>query len=1164
MKKKILTAVLGSFAMLALLSIPMAKKAIAAEENVTLKTEYEYRLLGDIYEVQGVLVSATDPQGNVIPNDTKRVYLNWASGSYTFVYTNKTVKVKVYEEMPADSVEYSFALPTEAIVGVEVVFPFAQISSEIIRVDGAPLIADYDYTLSIYKDKELIKTFQPKEGAFAYNFLTSGTYTLSYEYMNCFEEKVSVDSVIAVRDERIIKSNIAENIGLYSSISIQDFYGEYIGQRYSASVTILDTYGSKTPLTSEYTFTTEGKYTLELACEFDGNRQSENIEVEVAPDLQSFITQTDGVASITKTKRLSNMALSEENLLVLSVNNSASFYYNGVINLNNFTKNDQIISMFPNTLKDHTGVSAITVSLIDVYDPTNILKINYERNSNRDGAVADYDNVFMNVAYGSVSSAVKNYSGINNKSVAWSSSFYTYWASPEFSKKNAANVNQFYSLNFSYDVEENTVYSYSNYGFIGVEGENRTGAGLYPILNMNSNALSEKFKGFKTGEVYLKVDVTGNGDVALSSIAGKTIANVDRSAYEQNDGILTGENDFSITGVKGIEYPLKPAVSGKFVSEAATYILKDPDGNIVEGTQNGFIPQKSGLYSLIYTAKNEFGVEVEKSFTVEIVEGNKNIVILYMFPSEIDAGSLYTVGKPVVTGGHGTVEYEMYLNGEKVSAGDKVKVGLDMEIRVDAVDALGLTKSETFVANINQNIVESDIQFPRSAKCGEEFVFPQGNIYDYATQSYVKYGIYVNGQKVGASMVLPSEPTTLSVEYRTATQSKTYLLNVIKNVYAVPQDLLAFDGNGEITSAGFYLTVNKDSSVQFPYPMSSSDLEIVFYILEEELTFGEMQFTFTGLDGTSAVATIVDLNTVKPKLFINGKDTGKLVPRILSIGSNTMPEKFKGKQYYSFTLSYNNAYRGIMVSGKPLAKIQTDVNGFAFNGFGGGVYLDIKAGGLAAGKETAEYCLNTVSNQKLVTIAFQNGDVVGPQLCSNDLAKNKVVQYGEIIDFSALTAYDVLSANSTVRLTLITPDNIVLFENQKAQDVGKVCFKQYGHYRLTVVSTDGNGQSDKKVFTYTVEDVEAPILALEKTENMTAKQNTTVMLYNATATDNYSACTIQVVVYAPNGVPFTVAESSEIKDVQLQLTMVGVYKVRYFAFDAEGNITSAYYTIEVE
>ena len=1164
MKKKILTAILSGMAMLVAFAIPITQKAIAAEEVSTLKTEYEYRLLGDTYEVQGTLISATDPLGNSIPTDTKSVYLNWASGSYTFVYSKKTVKVKVYEEMPEDNVEYSFAVPTEAVAGVEVEFPFAQISSEIVRVDGAPLIADYEYTFSIYKGNEMIKTFQPKEGMFAYTFLSSGEYALSYEYTNCFKEEVAITSVITVRDERIIKTSVTSSVGLYSTITPEDFYGEYIGETYPVSVTVLDTEGKKTPLTSEYTFQRGGQYELELVCEFDGNPQSRVLEVSVAPDLQSFITEADGVLDLAKVKRLSNMALSEENLLVLTVNNGATFYYNGVINLNDFTKNDQLISMFPNTLKDHTGVSGITVSLIDVYDSTNVLKINYERNSNRDGAVADYDNVFVSVAYGSVSSAVKNYSGINNKSVAWSSSFYTYWASPEFSQKNAANANQFYSLNFSYDMDENTIYSYSNYGFIGVEGENRTGAGLYPILNMNSNALSEKFRGFKTGEVYLKVDVVGSGDVALSSIAGKTIANVDKAAYEQADGILTGENDFAVKGVVGVAYPLKPAISGKFVSSPAVYTLKDPDGATIEVAGNAFIPQKAGIYTLVYTAKNEFAVEVEKSFTVEVLEEENPIAVLYTFPSKLDAGDLYTIRKPVVTGGHGTLSYEIYLNGEKVSAGDKVKVGLQMEICVSAVDALGLTKREVFVANVNQDIIESNIQFPRTAKCGETFVFPQGDIYYYATQSYVSYDVYVNGQKVGESMVLPVEPTTLSIEYRTATKSKTYLLNVIKNTYETPQDLLAFEGEGEITSAGFYLTVEKDSEVQFPYPMSASELEVVFYVLEEEMNFGEMQFTFTGLGGKRVLVAIADLNTVKPKLLINGVDTGKIVPRLLSVGSNTMPENFKGKQYYSFTLSYNEAYRGIMVSGKPLAKIQTDADGFAFDGFNGGVYLDIKAGAVMDNVDTVSYCLNTVSNQKLVSIAFQNGDVVGPQLYSNDLAKNKIVEYGEVVDFSTISAYDVLSANATVRLTLITPDNIVLFENQKAQDVGKVCFKQYGNYRLTIVSTDGNGQSDRKVFTYTVEDIEAPVLSLEKTENMVAQRNETVRLYNATATDNYSTCTIRVMVYAPNGEVFALAEGRTIKDVQLQVTMAGIYKIRYFVEDEDGNIASAYYTIEVQ
>ena len=1163
MKKRIWIAALSCVALACVFTAPVVNKTKAEMDAPSNVTVYEYRLLGDTYTVQGSLMSATDPQGNSIPTDTKSVYLNWASGSYTFVYNKKTVMVKVYEEMPTDDVVYAFDLPTEAVAGVEVEFPTALISSDIVRVDGAPMLEDYAYKVSVYSGDELLQTFTPNKDKLTYTFAKSGQYTLSYEYTNCFEKAVSFDTVITVRDERIIKSNIQKNVGLYSTISASDFYGLYLGKQYPVRVAITDFTGQEISLNASYTFTSAGDYTLHLTCAFDGNSQTKDMDITVAPDLTSFITEMDGVTGISTVKKLSNMAMAENNLLVLSLNNNSSFYYKGVINLHEFTKNDQLISLFPNTLKDHTGVSAITVSLIDVYDPTNVVKINYERNSNRDGAVADYDNAFVNVAYGSVSSAVKNYSGINNKSVSWSSTFYNYWASPEFSQKNASNANQFYSLNFSYDIDENTIYSYSNYGFIGVEGESRTGAGLYPILNMNSNTLSEKFKGFKTGEVYLKVDITGSGDVAISSIAGKTIANVDKDSYEMSDGILTGENDFSLTGVVGVKYPVKTATSGKFVNEAATCVLTDPDGDIVQVSADGFIPEKAGTYLLVYTAKNEFGVSVEKTFSLEVQENQDPIMILYTFPSEIDAGSLYTVRKPVVTGGHGEVAYEIYLNGEKVSVGDKVKVGLNLEIRIDATDALGLTDTKAFTANINKYVIESDIQFPRSAGCGDTFVLPQGKIYDYSVEGYVDYEIYVNGVKAEDSFVLPEEPTVLSVEYRTETQTQTFTLNVIKKTSATPQDLLEFEGVGEITSAGFYLDVKKDSEVRFPYPMSSGELEIIFYVLESELNFGEMHFSLTGLDGKNVTFTIADLDTVKPKLWINGVDTGKIVPRILSTGANTMPDIFKGQKYYSFSITYSDMYKGILVSGKPLAKIVTDSNGFAFDGFGGGVYLDMLAGDLAKDAESVRYCLNTVSNQKLVTIAFQNGDVVGPLVYSDGLTKNKMVAYGETIDFSALTAYDVLSASASVRLTLITPDNITLFENQLAKDVGKVCFNQYGNYRLTIVATDANGQTDRNVYTYTVEDVEAPILTLEKTDNITAKYNDTVTVYNATAKDNYSACTIRVVVYAPNGEVYTLANAAEIKEVQLTLSMVGTYKIRYFVTDENENVSSAYYTIEV-
>ena len=212
MKKRILTAALGCVALACVCTAPMVKNTKAEVDTSSNVTVYEYRLLGDTYTVQGSLISATDPQGNNIPSDTTSVYLNWASGSYTFVYNKKTVKVKVYEEMPTDNVVYAFDLPTEAVAGVEVDFPTALISSDIIRVDGAPMLEDYAYKVSIYSGDELLQTFTPNKDDLTYTFAKSGQYTLAYEYTNCFEKTVSFDTVITVRDERIIKSNIQKKI----------------------------------------------------------------------------------------------------------------------------------------------------------------------------------------------------------------------------------------------------------------------------------------------------------------------------------------------------------------------------------------------------------------------------------------------------------------------------------------------------------------------------------------------------------------------------------------------------------------------------------------------------------------------------------------------------------------------------------------------------------------------------------------------------------------------------------------------------------------------------------------------------------------------------------------------------------------------------------------
>lgn len=1132
-----------------------------AEAASDKTVSYEYKLLGDTYSVDG-LVSATDPKGNDIPLSQGDITLNWASGSYVFEYASKIVKVKVYEEMPEDKIVYEFPIETSVKSGVEITFPTATISSQIVRIDGAPKIGDYSYTVEVLKNGKAVHTINPSKDNLIYEFSVGGEYVLSYVYTNCFEKQVSFDTSVTVTDEKAIKTSLSNKIALYEEISSSDFYGSFMGEKYAVSLNVKNAEG-QVIATDKYRFTESGNYTAAVSSEIDGETITREFNLEVAPSVSSFIAEADGVKGIDEINSLSSCITTADKMLAISVGPNSSFYYKGVINLNDYTKNDKLISIFPNSLPGSVGVSQIVVSLIDVYDSENVLKINFSKNSNRNGAVADYDNSFTNVSYGSVTSAVQNYGNKKDTSVAWNSTFYSYWASPEFSDKNAAKVNKYSSLNFSLDVKGNTVYSCADYHFINVEGSSLSGVTFYPILNMNDGNLAERFKGFTTGEVYMKVDVTGAGDIAIESIAGKSIASVSADDYITSDGILTGENDYTVEGVVNTLYPLSHAVSGKFNSHAAECVVKDPSGAAVDMTEKGFIPKVSGTYTLAYTAENEFGVSVTKTYKIKVAATATPMFITYSLPKELDAGTTLKINKPVIIGGNGKISYEIYFNGEKVSVGDIFRITDKAEITVKATDLLGFTETANFNADVNTEVIESDVIFPKSAPCSSRFILPSGNIHYYKTGENIEYEVYANGELIENDYImLPDEPTVMNIEYRTAVGSVYYKLNVINKQVDDINEFLSLDGTAEITSAGIYATVKQGSKISFPYAMSAEELNATLYILESELNFDVIEFILTGENGQTLKFSIEDLKAVKSKVYVNGVDTGKTMQKISNTGNRNMPPKFVGKTYYSYSIAYDDNYGGILVNGKPFVKIEYTADGFPFDGFGGGVYLDIVAG--ASGEENASLCINTVSNQKLITIAFENGDVVAPKLYANNLAKNTIVEYGDIIDFSGIKAYDVLSGYGEVKLSLIMPDGTVLFKDVKAADVGKVKFAVYGNYRLTMTATDVNGQSDSALYIYTVEDLVDPELSLEKTDDITAKVGSTVSLYDATAKDNYSTCNIRVVAYAPDGTVKVLASGKEIKNISFTPMVKGTYRIRYFATDENDNVVSVSFTVNAQ
>ncbi len=1162
--KKLYTVLLVAFVTVLLLSVSIFAIANSRSEK---KTVYKYALLGDTYTVEDEFISGTTPKGESISADTETVYLNWASGSYIFEYENKIVNLKVYESAPADKTELKGEIPFSVPAGKETVFPGYSAESGIFRTDGAPEIGSYSVDAVFWFGGNKVQTVKNVSSDFKFTPREAGLWVLSYEYKDVFGRVRTADYPFTVTNDRIIISSLKDIYYVGGKISSSSVYGFYNGKVYPAVLSIQLPDGSTEEVSGSYTFAGEGAYRLTASVTMEGQSVEEYYDIDVKSGLQSFIGTQNGFKDGVLHQGYPNVnsLTSGSSGLLLDMNSaSASFTYNGIIDLDEIGKNTPVISFTPNHTYGGT-ISKISVTLTDVYNSKNSITVNFSENGDMTETTMSYDNTFVNTTFNGVTTAVRNYYPLVGSSVGWTTTFNTFYVSPSNTNpdKSYPVASQAYAMNFAFDTAENTVYSYGQYHLVewgsrpAPEGyPTGSAVGWYPIADLEDPTLVTQFGGFTTGEVYLSLKVeAGRGDLMLYSIGNVSFANTD-TGYASNSSIVFGGFDGSIPAVLGVPYEL-PFVENDYITNLSRKLYFG--GEEIAFSGNSFIPEKIGAYKAVYEGINQFGQRVSKEIAFECIE-KPNIIIDYPIDT-VPAGSIYTVKEPTVTG-YGNVSYIIYVDGKAVKAGDNVKVNDRLEIKIVAEDMLD-TKEKVFEMSIDKNRVSYSVDFPRSATAGSIFKFPTAHIFDYLTGTELAYEIYIEGVKQGESITLPETEGELHVEYRTEKGSEAYVLNIRSETVLDGADALILPegSTSETNEAGTVVTVTSaDSTLKMPYMLSPINLGIQFIVLEEKLNFNQMTVRMTDKNGTSIEISIVKLKNETPELYINGKSTGI---RVRKTAQNYTSGVYEGQNYYSFSLEYNDLYTAIINASRVEAYVTSDMNGIAFSGFDGGVYLDFYPSEISG--STAEFIITKVSNQFFSASAFEYGDIVGPALSTKDffLGNNNVLP-GYVLKLSNLECFDVLKANSSIKVTLMSPNGEVIVRDADPKSVADTVLSNVGIYTLKIVADDGDGGRVNISYRFIVEDVTAPEITVSAGNVATASRGDEITVKGASASDSAKTA-IKVVAYSPTGKIIILAEGEgSIGDSKLLIEVKGTYKIRYIAEDESGNTSSEVFYVKVE
>jgi len=1129
---------------------------------------YEYALLGQEYVPEQGLVSASTPTGEPIAKDTDRVLLDWAQGSYLFEYADKIVNLKVYESAPADTLTYTAQVPQTVSNGVASQFPGVTVQSGIRRTDGAPKIAPYEVRAIFWFGGQKVQTVRGANAPISFTPRQSGLWLLCYEYTDVFGVTRNVNYPFTVVDEKEIVTAFREQYFVGQRISATDAYGFYCGKNYPVQLAVTAPDGSVTEVADSYTLSKEGSYTLFATAQIEGEKVEKTFVVTVASGLQSFLTDVDGFNSGTPGLRYENtqtLSSSNEGLVLDMTSATAGFRYNGIIDLNELGKNTPVISF--NTNHTYGGsISAVEVTLTDIYDPNNKVTVSFNRNSDMTAESMGYDNTLVSAAFGNTKVGANNYKPLTSDAVAWETTFHSYWRSDAYisSKKTYGPAESVQSFNFAYDTQNQVVYSYGKYHLVGWEEGIKPSEGYpataevdwYPVADLQGSKLVNKFGGFTTGEVYLDLAVTaGRGDVIVYSIGGVDMNGL-TEGYGDDNSLALGGFGLGLPAVKDMPYEL-PVGFEELVTDMEITISKD--GTTISHQGNTFTPTETGEYTVSFEAINQYGTPICKEVTITAIE-RPELTVSYPAAS-VKMGELYTVQKPEVSG-YGTVNCVITVNGKEVMPGDKLKVTEEMKISVTASDLMD-TKQITAELSVNRDYVEFTGDFPRSALCATEFTFPEMTVYDHLAQKELDYTVYIGGKKQDAAILLPQEPAVLKVEYRTQRGSRYYDLNVRSAEIVSGSDALLLPKGAEAVTndAGTVITVRaSDPVVGLPYKLSATSLPVQIVVLEEQLNYNGMELRLTDENGTCITVSVMGLQSATPYLYVNGENT--LIP-MKKQAQTFASGVYEGKTYYTFTLEYHDFYRALINASKIETYVKTDVNGVAFEGFQDGVYLDICP--LEIQGSTASFAIAQVSNQYFYQSAFEYGDIVAPALNTKDFIVNHAfVSSGDTLKLSGLKAYDVLTPDAAVTVTMTLADGTVVCQDSDPKTAPDVTFTDVGTYTLKIVTTDLANARKETVCRFTVEDKESPKITLNGEVPTTVKAGSSLVIPGAKAEDATATTIKAVLLRSDFGVETLSKGDGQMDAVEIRNLTAGSYKIRYVATDQRGNITTEVYTVIVE
>ncbi len=1115
----------------------------------------DYALAYREYEIENYVPSmmVKDPSGNVVATENG-VFTPLREGDYT-IRDGGTMKiVRVFATVPQTSYTYEFPLKTEYRTGEIIELPRAEVVSAVSNEIAYDIFVEYD--------GELIDVLSDSNQR-TYQFNKAGGYALTYTYEDIFGYISTSTNYCDVVDMPVIAYDAPKALSLGKTVSVDTIFAYNGADRVEADLEIIAPSGKKVDL-SIGSFVAEefGMYLYNVSAEIGGDVVTAQYEVPCDIYTNDLFDATTLAKEPIAGKELPAICSQKGNGVLLEASaTGAKFTFNNVIDLNNITRDINLLSFFPYVSGEIGHVEDLQIILTDIYDKDNSVGIQFKCSPFHDNLT--YVSAFHNGRHYAFDNENWVLTGVNGPVKIGDQYFFAGIMRNHYSMqmKSPDSLNV-YSFTMDYPQRQMV---------LDLTSERE---GRYTLMDFDNpiwcGGAEYVWNGFTTGEVYMTIHfgtiVGKSASIIVTEVAGQSVSGTsikDTTAPSIVLGLDKRYQESMPYGLVGKEYELpnvraNDIVSGSIETEVAIFL---------EGTQiayNGgeFVPQKAGTYTVVYTATDLKGNVSEKRLVFEVYE-EAPMISVNMLKHELPiTGKYFKIPDIVVNGASGKTEVvtEVVYNNLVVLPDEAGKIYIDkvgnIRLNVFVTDWLGQEIQQALDIPVSTEEMRILVEERYSVvQAGRTLKFADALVYDFNDKgdNEVAQKILVNGQELnGNTYTVTENDEILEVNYQVSCAGKTaeynYSIVVIKSLKNI------FTTDGTYTVAGKYqdevhFQFTQDGEFALVNPVSHNYLKLNLSTPVYAFDYMDVYFTDSANPDVSVFLRFTEYSRTQVRMQLNGKGDYYLLSGSLSAG---VPFTFF---YESERLVFKQA-----IDEKVIFQIKECKNGDVFKGFESeAVSVRVLVKGVQ-GNSTVRLC--GISNETFVTYLLTGKDSVQPVI-SVPVDKETIQgEYGIPYEVKPTKAYDVIQGIFDVRVTVIAPNGNMLCENKILQENFVFMTDCYGTYSIIYETFDNAyiGKSTKTVFLQ-IRDKVAPTISLRSAWTLTeAMLGDTMTITGATATDNVDTdIEIKIFVYDPQYRNTIVKEG----DVY-RFTYKGKYRVVYLATDSAGNQTREIYYIEVK